>query len=166
MKIKTNIKAKTLEQRLSEWAFHPDRIDTFITPNEKWFIAQMRAAASNGVGYGWMQQIIEWEWLSTGIGAWGPEYFQRKINILDHDRLIDKQEIADLEHDINLRNTQLGELQTKLYQALDQVKIRQRYLYTAEDKLAKYELAVKFFDANCRYSGKQILAVFNQKLND
>lgn len=40
---------------------------------ERGFIWEMRRSAAHGVGYGWMQQVIEWEWQSTGTGAWGPE---------------------------------------------------------------------------------------------
>lgn len=66
----------TLEERLDEWLKQPG---TFVTRAERDFIMEMRAAAANGVGYGWMQQVIEWEWQSKGPGAWGPEYFHKQL---------------------------------------------------------------------------------------
>jgi hypothetical protein len=60
-----------LEQRLEQWLKQPG---TVVTDAERQFIRDMRWAAEHGVGYGWMQQIIEWEWQSKDpIGAWGPE---------------------------------------------------------------------------------------------
>jgi hypothetical protein len=34
-----------------------------------------------GVGYGWMQQVIEilWEWQHKGLGALGPEFYHTEI---------------------------------------------------------------------------------------
>lgn len=66
----------TLEDRLNEWASQPGAI---VTEAEVQFIEDMRKAAAANVGYGWMQQIIEWEWMSKGEGAWGPAYFQAEI---------------------------------------------------------------------------------------
>lgn len=47
-----------------------------VTQEEKEFILAMRDASRKGVGYGWMQQIIEWEWQdkSGEEMAWGPEW--------------------------------------------------------------------------------------------
>lgn len=70
----------TVEQKLDDWLQQPG---AFVTQDERQFIADMRKARSAGVGYGWMQQIIEWEWQSTGVGAWGPEHFQRRIQELE-----------------------------------------------------------------------------------
>jgi len=67
---------RTLEQRIDEWLKQPG---TFVTEHERRFILDMRSAAMNHVGYGWMQQITEWEWQSKGIGAFGPEYFSREL---------------------------------------------------------------------------------------
>lgn len=48
----------------------------FLSAADHQFIADMRRAAANDVGYGFMQQVIEWEWQEKHlIGAWGPEYF-------------------------------------------------------------------------------------------
>lgn len=66
---------RTLEQRLAEWASQPGAV---VTAPERTFIALMRNAAASGVGYGWMQQVIEWEWQSKGLGALGPEYAGRE----------------------------------------------------------------------------------------
>jgi hypothetical protein len=54
-----------------------------VSSAERKFIADMRAAAAAGVGYGWMQQVCEWEWQEYGLAAWGPEYFQRRIDELE-----------------------------------------------------------------------------------
>jgi hypothetical protein len=63
----------TLEERLDQFLKQPG---TSITHEELGFIAHMRECASHGVGYGWMQQVIEWEWQSKDPhGAWGPERF-------------------------------------------------------------------------------------------
>lgn len=70
----------TLEEKLGEWL--KQRGTSIVCP-EREFIKLMRKAAAEGVGYGWMQQIIEWEWQSKGPGAWGPEYFNREIQRLE-----------------------------------------------------------------------------------
>jgi hypothetical protein len=49
----------TLEERLAEFLKQPG---TFVTEAEMQFIRDMRKAAERGVGYGWMQQVIGWEW--------------------------------------------------------------------------------------------------------
>lgn len=70
----------TLEDRIKEWLKQPG---TAVMPGESQFIADMRKAARHGVGYGWMQQVAEWEWQSKfPAGAWGPEYFGKKIDEL------------------------------------------------------------------------------------
>jgi hypothetical protein len=51
----------TLEERLKEHLSSPG---AYITEAEKRFIIDMRIAALEGVGYGWMRQIILWEWQS------------------------------------------------------------------------------------------------------
>lgn len=66
----------TLEERLDQWLKQPG---TFVTEAERTFIADMRKARAAGVGYGWMQQVTEWEWQSHDpVGAWGPESFERE----------------------------------------------------------------------------------------
>lgn len=62
----------TAEDRLAKWS---EFSGMSVPQPESEFIADMRKAARAGVGYGWMQQIIEWEWQSVGSGAWGPELF-------------------------------------------------------------------------------------------
>jgi hypothetical protein len=53
------------------------------TGAERQFIEDLRKAALCGVGYGWMQQVIEWEWQAHGPGAWGPYYFGNRISELE-----------------------------------------------------------------------------------
>lgn len=69
----------TLEQRLAQWASQPG---AFVTAAEWEFIQHMRDAARCGVGYGWMQQIIEWEWDEKSPHSWGPEYHERQLAAL------------------------------------------------------------------------------------
>lgn len=49
----------TVEQRLAEWEKQPG---ARVTLAERRFIDAMREARASGVGYGWMSQIIGWEW--------------------------------------------------------------------------------------------------------
>lgn len=70
----------TVEERMREWLKQPG---TAVMPGETQFIVDMRKAALHGVGYGWMQQVIEWEWQSKAEGAWGPEYFGKRIKELE-----------------------------------------------------------------------------------
>lgn len=53
-----------------------------VSDADKLFIANMRHAAKNGVGYGFMQQITEWEWQDNGDYAWGPEFFAEERKTL------------------------------------------------------------------------------------
>ena len=56
------------------------------TAAERRFVEAMNAAADDGVGFGWMQQVAEWEWLHRhGPGAWGPFDFQRRSEMLEGD---------------------------------------------------------------------------------
>lgn len=79
-------KSMSVEEKLESWLTQPG---TFVTEPERRFIDLMREAASQGVGYGWMQQVIEWEWQAkmadqgTAHGAWGPEYFGKQIADLE-----------------------------------------------------------------------------------
>jgi len=67
----------TLEERLEQWLRQPG---TCVTREERTFIEDMRKARAAGVGYGWMQQIIEWEWQSKDPkAAWGPEKFEQEL---------------------------------------------------------------------------------------
>lgn len=67
---------RTVEERLALWAQQPGAV---VTGAQRQFIEDMRRARADGVGYGWMQQIIEWEWQSEGIGALGPDYYERRL---------------------------------------------------------------------------------------
>lgn len=81
--------AETVEEHLAEWAKQAPTC--FVTPAERAFIADMRRAAASGVGYGWMQQMIEVEWNAmVAHGGWGPAYFERQITEL-------RQRIEELE---------------------------------------------------------------------
>lgn len=55
-------KGQTVEQILAIWAKQPG---AFVTLAEREFIDDMRTARSKGVGYGWMKQIIDWEWAAV-----------------------------------------------------------------------------------------------------
>ncbi len=91
---------KTVEDHLNEWLLQPG---TVVSEAERKCIQAVRDFASLGVGYGWMQQVIEWEWQSKGIGSWGPEYFERLLaqrdaeladlrgKIIENDRLFSEQ---------------------------------------------------------------------------
>lgn len=76
----------SIEDKLAMWLSQPG---THVTGPERQFIELMREAASHGVGYGWMQQVIEWEWQAKTVeqgmahGAWGPEYFGEQIADLE-----------------------------------------------------------------------------------
>lgn len=56
------VKPKTVEQILDIWALQPG---ARVSGAERQFIDDMRKAAMCGVGYGWMKQIIDWEWASV-----------------------------------------------------------------------------------------------------
>jgi hypothetical protein len=53
------VKARPLEERIEEWSKQPG---AFMSRAEWKFISDMRRAASDGVGYGFMQQMCQWEW--------------------------------------------------------------------------------------------------------
>lgn len=69
----------TLEEKLAKHAAQASAVLGRTIPSgdvAEWqFIADMRNARAHGVGFGWMQQVIEWEWQAKTPGAWGPEYF-------------------------------------------------------------------------------------------
>ena len=72
----------TVEQRFAEWLKLPG---AFVTADERAFVEDMRRSSARGVGYGWMQQVIEWEWQSKGSGAWGPESHERELTAARED---------------------------------------------------------------------------------
>lgn len=49
----------TVEEILDVWAKQPGAV---VSADERVFITHMRQARAAGVGYGWMLQVIEWEW--------------------------------------------------------------------------------------------------------
>lgn len=49
----------SVEEKIAEWLKQPG---TFVTAAEREFIERMRDSAAKGVGYGWMRQVIQWEW--------------------------------------------------------------------------------------------------------
>jgi hypothetical protein len=52
-------KPKTVEEILAIWEKQPG---ARVSNAERQFIRDMRKAADNRVGYGWMKQVIDWEW--------------------------------------------------------------------------------------------------------
>lgn len=74
----------SIESKLAEWqAQGPECV---VSQEERQFIADMRKASAAGVGYGWMQQVIEWEWQASDKFpqcAWGPEYYERRVAELE-----------------------------------------------------------------------------------
>lgn len=52
-------KGQTVEQILAIWEKQPG---ARVSNAERQFIRDMRKAAENRVGYGWMKQVIDWEW--------------------------------------------------------------------------------------------------------
>ena len=66
------MRAAKLPEKLSK---HIDLPGSSISAAERAFLQAVHDSAKMGVGYGWMQQVIEWVWQEAGPGAWGPEYF-------------------------------------------------------------------------------------------
>lgn len=52
-------KGRSVEQILADWEKQPG---ARVTIAERAFIQDMREAFAAGVGYGWMKQVIDWEW--------------------------------------------------------------------------------------------------------
>lgn len=52
-------KRQSVEEILDIWEKQPGAV---VSGAERQFIQDMRKAAMCGVGYGWMKQIIDWEW--------------------------------------------------------------------------------------------------------
>lgn len=53
------------------------------TQSEREFVRDVERAADLGVGFGFMQQVAEWEWLHRHGHGWGPNYFGRRIEELE-----------------------------------------------------------------------------------
>ena len=71
---------ESVEEFIERWLRQPG---TFVSDPEREFIADLRRAAAHGVGYGWMQQIIEIEWRHRAGAARGPQYFSEQIAELE-----------------------------------------------------------------------------------
>jgi len=71
-------------EKLRQWA-RDNGPSALITGDEINFILEIHRAAAFHVGYGWMQAIIEWIWQESSGEAWGPEYFQNRINELEEE---------------------------------------------------------------------------------
>ena len=84
----------TAEQRLREWAKQPE---TAVSPAEWQFLAAVQQYAGRGVGFGFMAQVIEWEWqhycerMGFPGGAWGPEYYDNRIRELEAELVAARQ---------------------------------------------------------------------------
>ena len=89
----------SIEKRLDK--SHP------ISAADSQFIEDMRRAAANEVGYGFMQQVTEWEWQDKHDHSWGPEYFDAEI-----DRL--SSEVKNLKYNIDYYKEMLEEIQKVL----------------------------------------------------
>lgn len=111
----------SIEKRVSGYAN--------LSAAEMRFIANMRLAASDGVGYGFMQQVTEWEWQDKGEGAWGPEYFHAEIERLT----AELQERIDIAADLLVEKTKLVAENERL----------RNVVYTAQDiyKTLEHETA-------------------------
>lgn len=84
---------QTVEEYLEEWVKQGP--NCVVSLAEEGFIRYMRWCAFHGVGYGWMQQIIEVEWNSkVSHGGWGPVYFQKRITALE-------KQVAELKARLN-----------------------------------------------------------------
>jgi hypothetical protein len=82
---------KTTEDRLLEFAVQNGMEDIPGTATN--FIQILRAYQSLGLGYGFMIQLIEWEWqASSGGESWGPEALNLQIKALSEE----VQDLRDL----------------------------------------------------------------------
>lgn len=78
----SDAKHPTVEEYIAQWASQMPGLRA--RDAEMQFISDMRRAAANGVGYGWMQQMIEVEWNHKHPNhAWGVSYFTKKIASLE-----------------------------------------------------------------------------------
>ena len=90
-----NTKAPTVEEMMAE---HGVR----LSPAEREFIAAMRYARDQGVGFGFMQQATEWEWNHRDqLGTvWGPTYFENRIRALEAE-IASLKKSQEQEHEAN-----------------------------------------------------------------
>jgi hypothetical protein len=69
-----------LEQREPPMRIEDHLLSVPLTPAQRAFIEDMRVYAERGVDFGWMQQVIEWEWQSRAPHeARGPEYYEKLL---------------------------------------------------------------------------------------
>ncbi len=69
-----------LPVKLEEWQ---STTGDYVRPEERNFIKAVRKFASRGVGYGFMQCVVEMIWNEAQPEfAWGPEYFSGVISKL------------------------------------------------------------------------------------
>lgn len=75
-----------LPRKLVAWSKQPGAV---VTPAERNFCDIVSQYREFGIGYGWMQQTIEWMWQewadAHGLpgSAWGPESFAKRIADLE-----------------------------------------------------------------------------------
>ena len=83
---------RTVEDRIGRFLAQPG---AYVGEPDYQFIAKIRESARHGVGYGFMQQVIEWEWQSKEQGAWGPEYFHTEIERLERELVAARRDIKE-----------------------------------------------------------------------
>lgn len=80
------MKYEDLPEKLRKWHQQPYSV---LDPECVKFVEQVHEFARRGVGYGFMQQVIEWIWQEETEkrygtnGAWGPEFFAAQIRELE-----------------------------------------------------------------------------------
>lgn len=77
---------KPLPMKLQKWLEQPGSV---LTTGDRAFVEEVRTYARLGVGFGFMQQVIEWVWQEWAAqyglqgSSWGPEYFGARIAELE-----------------------------------------------------------------------------------
>ena len=72
-----------IPKRMLDWEAQDPSVCRITTADLKYIIA-VREAYSAGVGFGAMQQIVEWIWQENNPDlSWGPEYYNKKIDKLE-----------------------------------------------------------------------------------
>ena len=113
---------ETVEQYLAQWtAQSPTCV---VTPSERRFIQDMRQAATSGVGYGWMQSIIEVEWRSKDeSGALGPRQAMAWLQKAEAEHDAAKARVAELEDGIRAALQIVDKHSTEsVYECVDEVR--------------------------------------------
>lgn len=136
---------QTVEQRLEAWRQQPGAV---VTDAEWDFIAAMRRHAERGVGYGWMQQVIEWEWQSKGPGALGPEYHHSQRMDLERQRDETMLRLADQDDEMVALIKERDELAEALREASAAMKLKQQVtMWATDDDGQQYRCALHKADA-------------------